>query len=61
MPTVLNWFGNLIPLTHFLQIQRGIVLRGADFFDLWQPICVLVVFCVMLLFLSVRRFQSAQA
>ncbi len=61
MPLVLNWFGNLIPLTHFLQIQRGIVLRGADFCDLWQPICILIIFCGALMYLSVRRFQSAQA
>ena len=61
MPLALNWLGNLIPLTHFLQIQRGIVLRGAGLADLWQPICVLVVFCVLLIFLSVRRFHSAQA
>jgi ABC-type multidrug transport system permease subunit len=61
MPIILNWVGNLIPLTHFLQIQRGIVLRGAGLTDLWQPIVVLIAFGVLFIYFSVRRFQSAQA
>lgn len=58
MPLLLNWLGYVIPLTYFLQIIRGIVLRGAAFMDLWQWILPLTLFGFMLLFLSVKRFRT---
>jgi ABC-type multidrug transport system permease subunit len=58
MPLVLNWIGYLIPLTYFLQIQRGIVLRGAGVEDLWQWILPLFFFGIVLIFLSVKRFRT---
>ncbi len=58
MPPLLNWLGYLIPLTYFLQIQRGIVLRGAGFLDLWQWILPLLIFGFALIFFSVKRFRT---
>lgn len=58
MPMLLNWIGYLIPLTYFLQIQRGIVLRGAGLEDLWGWILPLLLFGVALLYLSVKRFRT---
>lgn len=58
MPFLLNWLGYLIPLTYFLQIQRGIVLRGAGLEDLWQWIVPLAVFGFCLIYLSVKRFRT---
>jgi len=58
MPALLNWLGYLMPLTYFLQIQRGIVLRGAGFQDLWQWILPLTVFGFLLIFFSVKRFRT---
>ncbi len=59
MPALLNWLGLLIPLTYFLQIQRGIILRGAGLQDLWQWVLPLMVFGFMLIFLSVKRFRKS--
>ncbi len=59
MPALLNWLGLLIPLTYFLQIQRGIILRGAGLEDLWQWVLPLMVFGFMLIFLSVKRFRKS--
>ncbi len=59
MPLLLNWLGYTIPLTYFLQIQRGIVLRGAGLEDLWQWILPLFAFGIILIYLSVKRFRSA--
>lgn len=61
MPFVLNWLGYFIPLTYFLQIQRGIILRGAGLQDLWQWILPLAVFGFVLIYLSVRRFKHSVA
>lgn len=58
MPTILNWLGYTIPLTYFLQIQRGIVLRGAGLEDLWQWIIPLAIFGILLIYFSVKRFRS---
>lgn len=58
MPLLLNWLGYAIPLTYFLQIQRGIVLRGAGFQDLWPWILPLTLFGFALLYLSVKRFRT---
>ncbi len=58
MPPILNWLGYTIPLTYFLQIQRGIVLRAAGLEDLWQWILALLLFGVLLLWLSVKRFRT---
>jgi len=58
MPYVLFLAGYLIPLTHFLQIQRGIILRGAGLEDLWPWILSLIAFAVVLIYFSVRRFRA---
>lgn len=58
MPFILNWLGYLIPLTYFLQIQRGIILRGAGLEDLWRWVLPLVVFGFFLIYLSVKRFRK---
>ena len=58
MPVILNWLGYTIPLTYFLQIQRGIVLRGAGLEDIWQWIVPLAVFGILLIYFSVKRFRT---
>lgn len=59
MPWILNLLGYFIPLTYFLQIQRGIILRGAGLVDLWQWIVPLTLFGFALIFISVKRFRTA--
>ena len=34
MPRVAQWIAQLLPLTHFVEIIRGIVLRGAHLWDM---------------------------
>ena len=43
MPPVFQYLAYLIPASYFLQIVRGIVLRGATMTQLWQPDRVAVV------------------
>ena len=56
MPPVMQWVGYLIPLTYFLEILRGIVLRGAGVAELWQPIVAMLVLAIVLLVGSSIRF-----
>ncbi len=47
-----------IPVTHFLEILRGVVLRGADLRDLAPHILALSICCVLIIGLSVTRFRK---
>jgi len=58
MPLVFQWIGALLPLTHFLKVLRGILLKGVGVTELWQEMLLLVVFAVGLIALAVRRFQK---
>lgn len=50
--------GYLLPVTYFVEIVRGVILRGADAIDLAPYILGLAVCCVVILSLSVRRFRK---
>lgn len=58
MPEVVQWLAQVLPLTHFNQIVRGIVLRGADLGSLGEPVLKLTVFLVAALTLAALRFRK---
>jgi ABC-type multidrug transport system permease subunit len=58
MPMPMRAVGFLIPATHFIEIIRGIVLRGATLTDLWQPVTTLAAMGVVLFILSALRFRK---
>jgi ABC transporter DrrB family efflux protein len=59
LPIYLASFG--IPVTYFIEILRGVVLRGADLLDLIGPILGLVISIVVILGLSITRFRKQLA
>jgi len=48
----------VLPVTYFIEILRGIVLRGAEFVDLLAPVLGLSLCCLGLLGVSVARFRK---
>ncbi len=58
MPDLFYAISFLLPLTYFLDIIRGIVLRGADFINLLRAVVPLSVMALGLLFLSVLKFRK---
>ncbi len=50
-----------IPVTYYIEILRGVVLRGADFVDLMPWVVGLTICGVIVLALSVARFQKRLA
>ena len=58
MPLVLQWISALFPVTWFLKILRGVILRGADLQDLLQPSLALVACCAVILAGAVVRFRK---
>lgn len=58
MPPVIQWIGYAIPLTYFLTIVRGILVKGIGFEMLLPHILPLTVLGVLFFVVSVVRFQK---
>jgi ABC-2 type transport system permease protein len=58
MPKIIYYLGNVIPLTYYLGIIRGIVLKGVGFSYLWGQVVSLLVFSVVLLTVSILKFKK---
>jgi ABC-2 type transport system permease protein len=58
MPPVAAVVGLLLPLTHFLQIMRGIVLKGVGLPELWPQALALVGFSALFITFSTLRFHK---
>lgn len=58
MPTVIRFLGNFVPLTYFLIILRGIILKGVGIEYLWDEVLVLLILGLLLLIASIKRFRK---
>lgn len=58
MPKVAQWIAEFMPLTHYLRLSRGIMLREAGLHELWLEVLVLLLFCAVLLSLAVARIHK---
>jgi ABC-2 type transport system permease protein len=58
MPHPIRELGLLIPLTYFLQILRGIILKGVGVEVLWPQVLALALFGAAVFGLSANRFRK---
>ena len=58
MPWIFYALGALFPTTYFIALMRAIILRGANFFEYWQNLAVLVVMANALFVLCALRFRK---
>jgi ABC-2 type transport system permease protein len=58
MPTFAREIGYALPLTHYLQVIRGIVLKGVGLRELWPQCLALVGFAVLYFTFSSLRFRK---
>jgi ABC-2 type transport system permease protein len=58
MPTIAQQLGALLPLTYFLEVLRGILLKESGLADLWPQIGLLTGFAVLFITLAVARFHK---
>jgi ABC-2 type transport system permease protein len=58
MPALARTIGELLPLTHFVRIVRGIVLRGASLGELRGDLWPLFAFFAVTLTLAILRFRK---
>lgn len=58
MPRVAQAIGEVIPLTHFVRLVRGILLRGAGLSSMPVEVAALAAFAAIMLVLAVLRFHK---
>jgi ABC-2 type transport system permease protein len=58
MPLAAQWIGEVLPLTHFLRLVRGIMLRSAGLADLWPELAALGAFAAVALGIAVIRVRK---
>jgi ABC-2 type transport system permease protein len=58
MPLFCRALGKLIPMTYYLEVVRGIALKGSGPAELWEPAAVLTAFALLLVTVSVKRFSK---
>ena len=61
MPKLAQWISMVIPLTYYLRIVRGIVVKGVGIEHLWQEAAILAVRGVVTLILAASRVRKTLA
>ena len=58
MPRLAQWIAEVLPLTHFIRLIRGIMLRGADLSDLAPEVVALLVFTSVMMGFAIVGFRK---
>jgi ABC-2 type transport system permease protein len=61
MPKIFQWISTVIPAKYFIEVIRGIVLRGASIVDLWKPTALLTAYTFAIIALAMGRFKKTVA
>ncbi len=57
MPYWAQVIGNALPLTHFLALVRGLMLKGNSFVDLWPSLWPILVFMLVVMALGLKVYR----
>ena len=57
MPDWAQWIGSVLPLTHFLHLVRGIMLKGNALAELWPNIWPILAFMAVILTLGLLVYR----
>lgn len=58
MPRWAQVVAEVLPLTHFLRIIRGVILRGATLIEMWPEVLALIAFFIVAMTIAVLRFTK---
>jgi ABC-2 type transport system permease protein len=58
MPRPAQMIAEILPLTHFIRLIRGVMLRGASLQELAGELAILGVFIIVLMSLAIMRFSK---
>ncbi len=57
MPAWARVIGEVLPLTHFHRLMRGIMLKGNGWSDLWTDVWPIGLFIVVVMFVALRFYR----
>jgi len=57
MPGWAQAIGETLPLTHFLRIVRGILLKANGAIDVWPSVWPMLIFILLVIALGAKRFR----
>jgi ABC-2 type transport system permease protein len=57
MAAGVRWISYVLPLTYFIQISRGVMLKATPISALWLPLGLLALLAVVVLGLAIVRFR----
>lgn len=57
MPMWAQWIGSVFPMTHFINIVRGLMLKGIGPSEAWVDLWPMVVFMLIMLFIAISRYH----
>jgi ABC-2 type transport system permease protein len=58
MPEWAQWIGTCLPLTHFLRIVRGILLKGSSLVEIAPELWPLLAFLTVAMAVGVKRYRQ---
>jgi ABC-2 type transport system permease protein len=58
MPHWAQVIGEVFPLTHFLRIVRGILLKGNGLADVSGELWAIVIFAAIMLTIGIKRYRQ---
>ena len=58
MPKIFYILSQLLPMTYYIEILRGIILRGNSLSLLWAQVLSLIVFISATLGLAIKKFTK---
>jgi ABC-2 type transport system permease protein len=59
MPDVMQWLTYLDPLRYFLEVLRGVYLKGVGVDVLWPQMAAMMALGLIMLTISVARFRKS--
>ena len=57
MPLIPQLIGDLVPLTYFIRISRGIYTKGVGLEFLWGDALALLIYALLVIFIASKRFK----
>lgn len=58
MPVWAQDVGSILPLTYFLRIARGIILKGNGFVEIWPDLWPILIFMVCAILIALTRYRK---
>ena len=58
MPLIPQLIGSMLPLTYFIRISRGVIMKGIGVRFLWSDVAALVVYSLAVMIVAALNFKK---